>query len=157
MGAKALNQLVLESLNELTKSFFVFHIVGKGNLSNIKNPNYLEIEFTDMSLAYAMSDLVVSRAGSNTAFELATLKIPTLFIPLPKSVSRGDQIENAEYFKRKKYAEVLREENMNIHSLSSKLQYITKNKEQIIPNMKKANVKNANQKIVEIIIKNTKT
>ncbi len=153
MGAKALNQLVLESLNELTKSFFVFHIVGKGNLSNIKNPNYLEIEFTDMSLAYAMSDLVVSRAGSNTAFELATLKIPTLFIPLPKSVSRGDQIENANYFKRLNLADICLQEHLNPEIFVEKVLKLYKNKNVYIKNLKQKNFPIANKKIADILNK----
>ena len=45
-----------------------------------------------------MADCVVSRAGSNTLFELAALGKPAVLIPLPKGVSRGDQVQNAAYF-----------------------------------------------------------
>ena len=79
-----------------------------------------------------------------------------LIIPLSKAESRGDQLENAEYFKRKKYASVLREENMSTETLLAKINYIYKNKTSIIENMKKANIKNANQNIVDIILKTTK-
>ena len=36
-------------------------------------------------------------------FELMALAKPTIFIPLPKKESRGDQIQNAKYFYKKKY------------------------------------------------------
>ena len=54
-----------------------------------------------MKKAYAVCSLCVSRAGSNTVFELLSLNIPTLLIPLPKAESRGDQLQNAEYFYNK--------------------------------------------------------
>lgn len=50
-----------------------------------------------MGEAYAEADVVLARAGSNTLFEIAALRIPALIVPLEKG-SRGDQKENAEYF-----------------------------------------------------------
>ena len=42
---------------------------------------------------------MVSRAGAGTLFELSYLEKPVLLIPLPKTASRGDQIDNALYAK----------------------------------------------------------
>src|SRR5699024_2454953 len=60
----------------------------------------------------AITDYVVSRAGSNAIFEFLALRIPMLLIPLSLAASRGDQIVNAESFKKKQYAHVLPEEDL---------------------------------------------
>ena len=65
-----------------------------------------------MDEAYACADLVVSRAGAGTVFELMALKKPALFIPLEKQ-SRGDQVENAEYFREKGLCHVLAESQLS--------------------------------------------
>ena len=93
--------------------FNVLHITGKNNLPAFSKKGYKAVEFIDMKKAYSACDLCVSRAGSNTLFELIALKIPTLFIPLPKTESRGDQIENAEYFHKKGLSEILYQQDIN--------------------------------------------
>ena len=40
--------------------------------------------------------MVVSRAGSGSIFEVIAWHKPLILIPLPRSSSRGDQIENAQ-------------------------------------------------------------
>ena len=40
-----------------------------------------------------------------------------ILIPLPKTSSRGDQIENAKYFKINNYANVIYQENLTINIL----------------------------------------
>ncbi|MDP2193850.1 MAG: undecaprenyldiphospho-muramoylpentapeptide beta-N-acetylglucosaminyltransferase, partial [Alphaproteobacteria bacterium] len=51
----------------------------------------------DMPHAYAEADLVISRSGSSTLFEMACLGVPAIVIPFAKS-AEGDQAKNAEYF-----------------------------------------------------------
>ncbi|MDR3293776.1 MAG: UDP-N-acetylglucosamine--N-acetylmuramyl-(pentapeptide) pyrophosphoryl-undecaprenol N-acetylglucosamine transferase [Clostridiales bacterium] len=68
---------------------------------------------------FAASDLVVSRAGANTAAELYALGKRTLFIPLPKAASRGDQILNAEYYEKKNAARILCQDRLNEALLDS--------------------------------------
>ena len=72
------------------------------NLSTkIKNNGYFQAEYlTNIELAFSICSVCISRAGSNTVFELLALKIPSILIPLPKGNSRGDQILNAEYFQK---------------------------------------------------------
>ncbi|MER5985403.1 glycosyltransferase [Streptomyces sp. NPDC001787] len=45
-----------------------------------------------MPHALALADLVIGRAGATT---LADLELPAVLVPLPASVSRGDQLDNA--------------------------------------------------------------
>lgn len=154
LGSKNINKLVEENIDIFLEKYNILHITGKNNANYLKKYGYFQKEFiSNIEDYFALANIVVCRGGANSIFELLALNKPMLIIPLSKAQSRGDQIENAEYFKRKKLAEVIREENMNIHSLITKLDYILKNKEQIMQNMKKANVKNANKKIVDIILK----
>ena len=55
------------------------------------------------------ADLVLSRAGANTIWESSAARKPMILIPLETSQSRGDQLENAEYFRKRGAALVLSE------------------------------------------------
>lgn len=106
-GSTAINNAVRSHLQELTKFCTVLHICGKGNRvqSNVKK--YRQEEFiADMGGAYACADLVLSRAGAGALFEIVALQKPAVLVPLARA-SRGDQIENAEYFRKKGLCRVL--------------------------------------------------
>ncbi len=113
LGSEPINNAILEVLPYLTLKYNVIHLTGKGKKVNFKHANYHQLEFSDdIGSIFKASDLVISRAGSNTIFELASLKIPMLLIPLPKSASRGDQIDNANYFQSLGIANVIAQENL---------------------------------------------
>lgn len=117
-GSKALNDAVRNQIKTLTQSFTVLHLCGKGNVVQTNIPHYLQREYeTDMASAYALADFVLCRAGANTIFELLALKKPALLVPLTKS-SRGDQIENADYFQKKGLCHVLKESELTSLSLA---------------------------------------
>ncbi len=151
MGAKFLNDSVLKILPKLLKIFDVLHIVGKGNLNGLELSGYKQVEFTQMKYAYAVCSLCVSRAGANTAFELIIKNVPTLFIPLPKGASRGDQIDNANYFLSKGLAYVLYQEDANETTLYNKIIQLYKNSEDIKKAQQNFNYPIANDKICEIL------
>ena len=116
LGSKVINDCVRESLGELIKNYYILHLTGKGNFNKGFDcfRDYRQVEFTnDMPYFIGASDVVVSRAGSNTIFELALAGKPMLLIPLSKKASRGDQIQNAKYFRRKGYANMLLQEEMS--------------------------------------------
>ena len=127
----------------------VIHIVGKGNSypnSNIKN--YVQIEFTSsMGNIYATTDIVLSRAGSNAINEMLTLLKPMILVPLPKTESRGDQIENAKYFKKCGFCEVLNQEELTQEKLITSIYNLLNNKQKYIDNM----VRNENIDSIKII------
>ncbi len=152
-GAKSLNELFYRSFNDIIKRFNVIHIVGKGNKTNLTHPNYRQIEYADMAYVYPIVDVCVSRAGSNTAFELLALKIPTLFIPLPKGNWRGGQIENAKYFESLKVASVLYMEDATLTNFKSKIFDLLKNANYYKENIKKQNIIIGNKNISKILCK----
>ena len=74
-----------------------------------------------MGTVYACADGAVARCGSNSANELIALKIPTLFIPLQNSSSRGDQVKNAEYFYNEGLCRVLSEKQLTAEKLKKEI------------------------------------
>ena len=151
-GAAAINNAVRFALDELLPKFDVLHVCGKGNLCGINKKGYVEIEFTDkMESAFAAADVCVSRAGSNTVFELGSLALPMLLIPLPKGVSRGDQVLNADYFKKLNLAKVLYQENLTPKTLVKSINALYKERLKLKDRFKNHPVKNATPRIAEIL------
>ena len=112
-GSAVINDAVRKHLRLLIKDYTILHVCGKGNVieSNVKR--YRQYEFiADMGTAYACADLVISRAGSGTVFEILALKKPAIFIPL-EGQTRGDQIENSTYFEKKGLCHVLRQKELD--------------------------------------------
>lgn len=109
LGAASVNRLVEEIRGELARSCFVVHQRGSREPQVIAEASYRAIPFLRAELAHvlAAADLVVSRAGANTLSELAACGRPSVLLPLPVSGSRGDQLRNAEYFRRAGAALVL--------------------------------------------------
>ena len=152
-GAKSLNEVFYKSFKEIVKNFNVIHVVGKGNKNNLSHPHYRQLEYANMALVYPIVNVCVSRAGSNTAFELFALKIPTLFMPLPKGNSRGDQIENAKYFSELKVASVLYMQDATPTNFIQKVYDVYKNSNYYIQNIKKQNFEVGNKNIAKILCK----
>lgn len=153
LGSKKINEALDQALIDLLADFQVLHLCGKGNMTNRAiDKGYKRTEYvSDMAKAYSVCDLAVSRAGSNSCCELMALKIPTLFIPLSKKVSRGDQIQNAEYFFKRKMCHILYEENLTSNALVNEIRLLYNDSE----GLKKAinNYKHtyANDTIIQIL------
>ncbi|MBQ6728238.1 MAG: undecaprenyldiphospho-muramoylpentapeptide beta-N-acetylglucosaminyltransferase [Clostridia bacterium] len=152
LGSAAINSATRNALNNLLPDFDILHVSGKGNLSGIKKTGYVEIEFTDkMERAFACAAVCVSRAGANTVFEMASLKLPMLLIPLPKTVSRGDQILNAEYFKNLGLARVLHQENLTNETLSDSVRALYSDRQKLADAFNAHPIENAAYKISQIL------
>ena len=98
-GAKAINQIVYESLEFLMKKEFrIVHIIGKCNQKSFKvknSKNYIQKEFTNEIAALMQnSDLVISRSGAGTINELIETEKPSILIPYPYS-KNNHQEKNA--------------------------------------------------------------
>lgn len=121
LGSVAVNNAVREALPELLKSFQVVHLCGKGKLdeSLVGTKGYIQFEYIKNELRdiFALSDVVISRAGANAICELLALRKPNLLIPLSANASRGDQILNARSFERQGFSIVLEEEEVTKDSL----------------------------------------
>lgn len=115
LGAHSLNIAVMKNLPLLLKKYQVIHIAGKMEYNpSLKRKGYKQYAFVDEQLRdlMALSDVVISRAGSNSIFELASLHKPMILVPLPNTSSRGEQSLNAENFAKKGYCEILSDEEV---------------------------------------------
>ena len=153
-GSKAINDCVQKCVHRLINRYNVVHLCGKGKLVESNLKGYITMEFCqDIGELFAVCDLAVSRAGANTLFELIALRIPTLAIPLPKGNSRGDQVENANYFHDKGLIALLTEENLTPQTLYDAIATLDKNSTKIKERCKKENYSENAQKIVSEIKK----
>lgn len=155
-GAKAINETIRDSLNNLIDDFNIVHICGKGKKDNeIEKDGYVQFEYIDKELPdiYAIADIVVGRAGSNSVFENVLLKKPMLLIPISKKASRGDQILNAKYIENSGFGKVLLQEDLNKDSLVLEINNIYINRESFIINLINAGKENGVQNQLDLIYK----
>ena len=98
LGSVAVNTAVRNILPDLLKDFQIIHLCGKGKLdtSLTDTEGYVQYEYIkdELSDLFALSDLVISRAGANAICEISALKKPNLLIPL----SANDLYKNREQY-----------------------------------------------------------
>ncbi len=119
LGADAINEALRGALPQLLPRFEVVHVCGPGKAVTLQHAGYHQYEYVteEWGDLLAAADLIVSRAGANTLYELLALGKPSLLIPLTLRVSRGDQIENAAYAEARGFSTVLAEEHLTAESL----------------------------------------
>ena len=155
LGATAVNQAVRAILPELLKDFQVIHLCGKGKLDTSLNnlEGYVQFEYIQDELRhlFALSDIVISRAGANAICELLALQKPNLLIPLSASASRGDQILNARSFERQGFSKVLEEETLTNELLLDTVHELYDNRRQYVTAMQQSSQQNPIETIIQLI------
>lgn len=155
LGATAVNQAVRAILPELLKDFQVIHLCGKGKLDTSLNnlEGYVQFEYIQDELRhlFALSDIVISRAGANAICELLTLQKPNLLIPLSASASRGDQILNARSFEHQGFSKVLEEETLTNELLLDTVHELYDNRQQYVTAMQQSSQQNPIETIIQLI------
>lgn len=155
LGATAVNQAVRAILPELLKEFQVIHLCGKGkldtSLSNLEG--YVQFEYIQDELRhlFALSDIVISRAGANAICELLALQKPNILIPLSASASRGDQILNARSFERQGFSKVLEEETLTNELLLKSIRELYENRRQYVTAMQRSAQQSPIETIIQLI------
>ncbi len=101
-GARAINEAFAEMLEYLSiegRHLQVIHQTGETDYSRVVEDygdRGLKGEMVpfiqDMTTAYGRADLVVSRAGATTIFELAALGKPSILIPYPYATNKHQEI-----------------------------------------------------------------
>lgn len=155
LGSVKVNQSVRNILPELLKDFQVIHLCGKGNLDeSLKDTKgYVQYEYISAELKdlFALSDMMISRAGANSICEILALRKPNLLIPLSAAASRGDQILNANSFKKQGFSEVLEEEDITDEVLLSTVRKVFENKEAYINAMETSETADAIGTIIGLL------
>jgi len=145
-GAKKINDLLLEILPGLLKTYEVLHQTGKNNFEEVKREAdvlflaqkldrryfhlFADLSETEMGCAYAVSDIIIARAGAGTISEIATLGKPSIVIPLPLS-AQDHQVKNAYEFAEQKGTIVLEEANFTPHFVLQEIADILEDKKKL--------------------------
>lgn len=155
IGSRFINNAVWDSLDTLLEKFQIVHLVGKGNINNdlIGKPGYQQYEFISEQLndIFAMTDLMISRAGANSISEILALKIPNILIPLSAKASRGDQILNAESYEKQGFSTVLQEEDLTGEILINSVDDVYNHRDEIRKRMEESKLLDANKVIMNLI------
>ena len=117
LGAESINRTIRDSLLKLRDGYFVAHVCGEGKTDSnfLDEPCYRQFEYIDSEWGnvLAAADVVVSRAGANSLYELLALRKPHVLIPLSRKASRGDQIENADMSALQGWSLVIQDDELN--------------------------------------------
>jgi len=121
LGARSINNAVEKNMEQISKSGVqVIWQTGAYYYNTIsekwknRNPANVQIHqfLMKMDLAYAVADLVISRAGAGTISELCLVGKPSILIPSP-NVSEDHQTKNALALVNKKAALMVRDNEID--------------------------------------------
>jgi UDP-N-acetylglucosamine--N-acetylmuramyl-(pentapeptide) pyrophosphoryl-undecaprenol N-acetylglucosamine transferase len=132
-GAHALNMRVVEALPhlaDLRERLVITHQTGARDREAVEKgyracgfePDVREF-ITDMSTAYAESDLVVCRAGATTLAELTVCKKPSILVPFPFAAD-NHQYVNAKSLVDAGAAVMIEERDLTGERLAQEIQAI---------------------------------
>ena len=159
LGSVFINNAVRGAIDELLERFEIIHLCGKGNLDHSLDgkKGYVQYEYISKELPdlFAAADLVISRAGANAICELLALHKPNILIPLSRNASRGDQILNANSFKKQGFSYVIEEEQVNEKTLSEAIHYVADHKDEYKKAMSESGQMDSISKIVDLIKENS--
>jgi len=144
-GAQTINNVIIDALPQLLPKYNIIHQTGKDHLDEVAGMARISVATANaenryrtfgllnalaLRMAAGISDLVISRAGSGTIFEIASWGLPAIIIPIPESVSH-DQTRNAFSYARSGAAVVMEQENLRTSILISEIERILGNPEEI--------------------------
>ncbi len=134
-GAQSVNEAIIEALPELLPLCYVIHQTGKEHINIVQESartvteglafkeRYKPFPFLNvlaMRMVAGVADIVISRAGSGSIFEIAAWGTPSLIVPIPEDVSR-DQRSNAFAYARHGSAVVIEQGNLSPHIIVSEI------------------------------------
>lgn len=158
-GSKNINDNVVDIAYKLVEFAQVVHQTGKNNIKEAKDRLSVVLENSPRKSRYhvfahlddaalrnasSVANIVISRAGASSIFEIAAWGIPSIIIPLSGS-AQEHQRENAYSYARSGAAEVIEEINLSPNLLLAEIQRLLKD-EETLKKMKEAAKKFAQPK-----------
>lgn len=139
-GAHSINMAILDAfpyLEEIKDRLKIVHQTGNNDLDYVckfYQSHGLDADvlpfITDMSQAYASSDLLICRAGATTIAEITASGKAAILIPFPHAI--GDhQTKNAEALVQKAAAMMIRETDLNGKKLAEAIENLYRHPEKI--------------------------
>jgi len=138
LGSVRINNLILDSLDELLPKYTLVHQVGPDHVDEVSKiagslitdmkllDHYFihgQLDAAHHAAAQQAASIIVSRAGSGTIAEIALNSKPSILIPIPEDVSH-DQRTNAYAYARSGAATVLEEKNLTDGILETEINKI---------------------------------
>lgn len=162
-GAMKINEAIGEKLNDIVKdNIQMIWQTGKTSFEVAKEyaerstkRNYIKVVdfISRMDLAYAVADLIVSRAGAIAIAEIVAVNKPAIFIPLP-SAAEDHQTKNAMALVKGNAAILVKEQEAKeklIPAINEMLN-TESNRLVMVQNLKRFKYPDATEKIVNEII-----
>lgn len=168
-GAQQINLVFIDIIFKYIEKYEIIHISGERNFKEInlltrglltKDQKkfyhlYPFLEEEKLKHAYAITSLIISRAGSGSIFEIAAVKKPSIIIPLSGAAGNHQSL-NAKIFANSGCAVVIENLNITPNLVYSNAEQIIKNKkksQEMTEACKKFAKLDAAEKIAELIIK----
>ncbi|MDT5157834.1 MAG: UDP-N-acetylglucosamine--N-acetylmuramyl-(pentapeptide) pyrophosphoryl-undecaprenol [Acidobacteriota bacterium] len=139
-GARAINEAVVAALAHLVSQRGVLHVThqtGKLDFEHVRDgynaagwEERAEVReyIDDMVSAFAASDLIVSRAGATTSFELMAAGKAALMVPLPGQL---EQRRNAEVMQESGAARMIPQTELTGERLAQEINALVENPERV--------------------------
>jgi UDP-N-acetylglucosamine--N-acetylmuramyl-(pentapeptide) pyrophosphoryl-undecaprenol N-acetylglucosamine transferase len=135
-GARVINNRILSVLPELMEKYQIIHQTGEANFLEVQHRagelgykigregyNAMPYIGAEMKDVYAVSDLIISRAGANSISEIAANQKPSILIPLEGSANDHQRM-NAYSLAKVGACIVLDENNLGKHIFLSRIEEI---------------------------------
>ena len=151
-GSRHINDFILDIIPKIIKDVEIIHQTGKTNYQEVireadvvfqeiigdkeQQKYYHPLPFfeettipsiSSLKEIFAISDLIIARAGSGLIFEIAASGKPSILIPLPWA-SRGHQKKNAYEYAKNEAAVVVEEGNLKPNVFSGLILQIISDK-----------------------------
>src|SRR5690554_1264735 len=156
LGAKRINELIEKELDFiLAHNMQVIWQCGKLYYDQYKiynNTKHVQVHafINHMDLAYAASDVIISRAGASSVSELCIVGKPVIFIPSP-NVAEDHQTKNAMAIVNEKAALLIKEDELDVdfENKFSQLMASIEKQNELSENIKKLALVHATKQIAD--------
>src|SRR3989344_2876251 len=126
-GSESINEFILLILNKLLEDYELIHVSGSKNYKKASIQSKIVIRDKEMGKyyhlyeflnevelknAYVVSNIIISRAGSGSIFEIAASGKPSILIPLPGAAS-NHQSKNAYEYQESGATIVIEQDNLS--------------------------------------------
>ncbi|HEX7414242.1 MAG TPA: undecaprenyldiphospho-muramoylpentapeptide beta-N-acetylglucosaminyltransferase [Bacteroidia bacterium] len=163
LGAKGINEAVGKGLQQLVDNNIqliwqtgkVYIKTAKQQISPFEKKYIKAVDFiTRMDLAYAVADIVVSRAGAGAISELCLTQKPCILVPLP-TAAEDHQTKNALSLVNKNAAILIKENEAKSKLVTEVVKLVTDNitQKELKKNIAKLALPNAAEIITNEILK----
>lgn len=144
-GSERINELFLSTITGFLNDFEVIHQCGENNYKKVYTESqallskeehkkrYHPFSFFNedqLKNGYALADLIISRAGSGSIFEIAANGRASVLLPL-KEAAQNHQVKNAYAYSSSRSSIVLEEENLSSNFFLSRIKELFSPIEQI--------------------------